>query len=139
MEQVRAFTIVYVMSSGYPPVAPVTAAPVLKPPRAGWDIALSTTLLVVSVIGWVIAAGTEFFMLAFTDYCPTATCNADKGFTSIAVALAVAAAVIVSSAVIAIVRIVRRRLGWPFAAAALVLSIAAEIVGLVSYFAAIGY
>jgi hypothetical protein len=129
-----------VMSSGYPYVArPTPSTPDSTPPRARWDVALAATLLVVSVIGWVVAAGMEFFMLAFTDSCPAETCNADKAFSSVAVALSTAAVVIAIGAVIAIVRIVRRRLGWPFAAAALVLSVAAEVVGLVSYIAAVGY
>ncbi len=128
------------MSSGYPYVAgPTPGAPGVKPARAGWDVALSTVLLVVSVFAWIGSAGMEFFMLAFTDSCPAATCNADKAFASIAVALSVAAVVIAISAVIAIVRIIRRRLAWPFAAAALALSVAAEIFGLVGYIAAVGY
>jgi hypothetical protein len=128
------------MSSGYPYLAePTPSTPVAPRPRAGWDVALTTALLVVSAFGWVGAAGMEFFMLAFTDSCPAETCNADKAFSSIAVALSVAAVLIAVGAVIAIVRIVRRRLGWPFAAAALALSVVAEVVGLVSYIAAVGY
>jgi hypothetical protein len=40
---------------------------------------------------------------------------------------------------VATIRIIRRRLGWPFPAATLVLSIAAEIIGFVGYVAAVGY
>jgi hypothetical protein len=128
------------MSSGFPHAArPTPNVAGTKPPRIGWDVALSTVLLVVSAFGWITAAGMEFFMLAFTDSCPAGTCNANKAFASIAVALSVAAVVIAIGAVIAIVRIVRRRLGWPFAAAALALSVAAEILGFVSYMAAVGY
>ncbi|HEY9302668.1 MAG TPA: hypothetical protein VIO95_00075 [Mycobacterium sp.] len=100
---------------------------------------LSTVLVVISGVCWVAAAGMELFAMAFTDYCPTQTCSADRASASILVALFVAAALIVVGAVVATIRIIRRRLGWPFPAAALVLSIAAEIVGFVGYMAAVGY
>lgn len=77
--------------------------------------------------------------MAFTDYCPAETCSADRAFISILVALSAAAALIVVGAVVAIIRIVRRRLAWPFAAATLLLSIAAEVFGFVGYVAAVGY
>lgn len=100
---------------------------------------LSAVLVVIGAVGWVAAAGMEFFAMAFTDYCPAETCSADRAFMSIAVALSAAAALIVIGAVVAIIRIIRRRLGWPFAAAALLLSIAAEVLGFVGYAAAVGY
>jgi hypothetical protein len=58
---------------------------------------------------------------------------------SIAVGLLAAAALVVIGAVLAIIRIIRRRLGWPFAAATLLLSIVAEVLGFVGYVVAVGY
>lgn len=128
------------MSSGYPNLAGLTpTARSPMPPADRTDVVLSAVLLVIGAVGWVAAAGMEFFALAFTDYCPAETCSADRAFMSIAVALSVAAALIVIGAVVAIILIIRRRLGWPFAAAALLLSIAAEVLGFVGYAAAVGY
>jgi len=114
-------------------------SPGAKPPLAKWDVTLCAVLLIASALGWIAAAGTELFVMAFTDYCPAATCDPNKAFLSIVVALSAAAAVIVAGVVLAIIRIVRRRLGWPFAAATLVLSMVAEALGLVGYVAAVGY
>jgi hypothetical protein len=128
------------MQSGYPNLAgPTPAGPGAKPPPAKWDVALSAVLVIISTAGWIAAAGSELFVLAFTDYCPAETCDAHRASLSIAVALLAAAAFIVIGAVLAIVRIIRRRLGWPFAVATLVLSVAAEALGFVGYIAAVGY
>lgn len=129
-----------VMPSGYPNLAgPAPASPGAKPAAAKWDVALCAVLVIISAAGWIVAAGSEFFVLAFTDYCPAETCNAHNASLSIAVALLVAAALVVVGAVVAIIRIIRRRLGWPFAAATLVLSAAAEVLGFVGFVAAVGY
>jgi len=128
------------MPSGYPNLAgPTPTAPSRKPPPDRSDVVLSTVLLVISAIGWATAAGMEFFAMAFTDYCPAETCSADRAFLSIAVGLSAAAALVVIGAVLAIIRIIRRRLGWPFAAATLLLSVAAEVLGFVGYVVAVGY
>jgi hypothetical protein len=128
------------MSSGYPNLAGLMpTAPSPKPPPDRSDVVLSTVLLVISAVSWAAAAGMEFLAMAFTDYCPAETCSADRAFLSIAVALLAAAALVVIGAVVAIFRIIRRRLGWPFAAVTLLLSIAAEVLGFVGYVAAVGY
>jgi hypothetical protein len=41
--------------------------------------------------------------------------------------------------VLTIVWLVRRRLAWPFATATLILSAAAELLGFVGYFVAVGH
>lgn len=113
--------------------------PGAHPPRARWDVALSVALLSVCVIVWVIAAGGGLMILAFTDFCPVETCHIHRASVSIAVALSVAAVFIVAGAALAIIWIIRRRLGWPFAAAALVLSVMSEVLGFAGYIAAVGY
>jgi hypothetical protein len=128
------------MSSGYPNLAgPPPLLPGAHPPRARWDVALSVALLSVCVIVWVIAAGGGLMILAFTDFCPVETCHIHRASVSIAVALSVAAVFIVAGAALAIIWIIRRRLGWPFAAAALVLSVMSEVLGFAGYIAAVGY
>ncbi|BBX44447.1 hypothetical protein GCM10009641_54270 [Mycobacterium cookii] len=128
------------MSAGYPYFAGSAATfGGAHPPRAKWDFVLSAVLLTVSLVCWIVAASGGFFVLAFTDFCPAETCHIHQASVSIAVALAVAAAFIVIGAVLAIVRIVRRRLSWPFSAAALTLSIMAELLGFLEYISAVGY
>ena len=117
----------------------VPAAPGAKPDRPRWDVALSIVLLAVAGLGWLAAAGMEFLMLAFTDYCPPERCSAQGAGTAVTVSVLVAAAVMVVGTICTIVRIVRRRSGWPYAAATLTLSVVAEVLGFVGYFAAVGY
>lgn len=128
------------MSSGNPnPAGLPPPFPSPKPPVDRTDVVLSAVLSVISAVIWVAAAVMEFFAMAFTDYCPAESCSADRAFMSILVALGAAAALIVVGGIVATIRIIRRRLGWPFPAATLVLSIAAEIIGFVGYVAAVGY
>lgn len=102
-------------------------------------MALSIVLMVVAVVGWGVAAGMEFMFLAFTDYCPPEHCNADNAATSVVVSVLVAAAVTFMGSVWTIVRLVRRRPGWPYAVATLCASGLAELLGIVGYFAAVGH
>ena len=96
-------------------------------------------LLAVAVVGWAVAAGMEFMILAFTDYCPPARCNADRAATSVLLSVTAAAVLTIVGAVCTIVCLVRRRRAWPFATATLALSAGAELLGVVGYFAAVGY
>ncbi|HEV7583917.1 MAG TPA: hypothetical protein VGO77_26600 [Mycobacterium sp.] len=96
-------------------------------------------LVVIAVVGWAVAAGMEFMFLAFTDYCPPERCSAERAATSVVVSVSVAAAVTLIGSVWTIVRLVRRRLGWPLAVATLALSAAVELLGVVGYFAAVGH
>ena len=100
---------------------------------------MSVVLLVLAGLGWVAAAGMEFLMLAFTDYCPPERCSADRAATSVMVSVSAAAVLTLVGSVCTIVRLVRRRSGWPFATATLTLSVVAELVGVVGYVAAVGY
>jgi hypothetical protein len=110
-----------------------------KPARRGWDVALSIVLTIVAVVGWGVAAGMEFMFLAFTDYCPPERCSAGHAATSVLVSVWVAAACAVIGCVATIVRLVRRRSGWPYAVATLASSALAELLGVVGYFAAVGH
>ncbi len=102
-------------------------------------MALSIVLMVVAVVGWGVAAGMEFMFLAFTDYCPPEHCSAEHAAASVVVSVLVAAGVTLIGSVWTIVRLVRRRSGWPYAAATLGASALAELVGVVGYFAAVGH
>ena len=96
-------------------------------------------LLVIAAAGWVAAAGIEFMMLAFTDYCPAPRCSVEQAATSVTTSVVVAAGLVVIGGVAATVRMVRRRLGWPYAAATLLASLVAEALGVVGYVAAVGH
>jgi hypothetical protein len=96
-------------------------------------------LLVVAVVGWAVAAGMEFMMLAFTDYCPPERCHADRAATSVMLSVSAAGVLMLIGAVLTIVWLVRRRLAWPIATATLILSGAAELLGFLGYFAAVGH
>lgn len=102
-------------------------------------MATSIVLLVLAAAGCAVAAGMELMLLAFTDYCPPPRCNADRAATFVMVSVAAAAATTLVGSVLTIVWLIRRRSAWPFATATLVLSVVAELVGVVGYFAAVGY
>jgi hypothetical protein len=107
--------------------------------RPRWDVPISVVLLIIAGVGWAAAAGMEFLILAFTDYCPPERCSAERAATSVMVSVSVAAALTVIGSVWTIVRLVRRRPGWPFAVATLILSFVAELLGVVGYVAAVGH
>ncbi|ORA99715.1 hypothetical protein BST33_13095 [Mycolicibacter minnesotensis] len=117
------------MSPSYPPP---------KPPISRGDLAGSLAALVLTVVGGGLAAILGLFMMAFTDNCPTTTCNIDAGVTAITAGFAAAAAVCAAGTVLTIVRLVRRNLAWPFAVATLALTAAACAAGLGGYLAAVG-
>jgi hypothetical protein len=96
-------------------------------------------LLVVAAVGSAVGAGMEFMMLAFTDYCPPESCNADRAATSVLLSVSAAGVLMLIGSVLTIVWLVRRRLAWPFATATLILSAAAELLGFVGYFVAVGH
>ncbi len=102
-------------------------------------MATSIVLLVVAAAGCAVAAGMEIMLLAFTDYCPPQRCNADRAATFVLASVSAAAAVTLVGSVLSIVWLIRRRPAWPFAAATLTLSVVAELVGVLGYFAAVGY
>ncbi|MEM6109748.1 hypothetical protein AAHS21_26455 [Mycobacterium sp. 050272] len=102
-------------------------------------MALSVVLMVVTVVGWGAGAGMEFMFLAFTDYCPPQHCSADRAVTSVLLSVSLAAAVMVLGCIATVIRLVRRRSGWPYAVATLAICALAELLGVVGYFAAVGY
>ncbi|SOX52914.1 hypothetical protein MAAFP003_1582, partial [Mycobacterium ahvazicum] len=102
-------------------------------------VALSVVLMVVAVVGWGATAGMEFMFLAFTDYCPPEHCSTDRAATSVLLSVSVVAAATVLGCIATVIRLVRRRSGWPYAVATLAISALAELLGVVGYFAAVGY
>jgi hypothetical protein len=123
------------MSYGYPPFPP---PPPVPPTRSGVDLAISITLLVLTYAGGGVAAFLAVFMLAFTDYCPPATCNIDAGVTAVMTGFGVAVLIAIAGTVISIVQMVRRAKAWPWATGTLVLCGVACGLGMAGYIAAVG-
>ncbi|UXA08550.1 hypothetical protein KXD96_11000 [Mycobacterium sp. SMC-2] len=105
--------------------------------RPRWDVPLSIVLVVFAVLGWVAATGIEILMLAFTDYCPPERCSVERAVNAVTVSVLAAGAFTVVGAVCTIVRMARRRLGWPYAATTLAASVVAEVLGIGGYIAAV--
>lgn len=114
-------------------------SPTAPRPRAVWDIVLSIVFLVAAVVTALIGAVSQVFILAFTDYCPPATCHIDQGTNSVFATWIVIAVVLLVSIVLTIVLLVRRRRAWWVALIGLVLVIIGAIVGFVMYITAVGY
>lgn len=109
-----------------------------KPPLIKWDVVLSCCVLAAGTIMVVLGAFVGVFAVAFLDYCPPETCSADGAFASVAGGLAVAGVIGTAGLVVSIVRITRRRISWPFAVGALVLSLVALAVGATAFADAVG-
>ncbi len=111
----------------------------MPPPRSGVDLAISITLLVLTYAGGGVAAFLAVFMLAFTDYCPPATCHIDAGgVTAVMTGFGVAVLIAIAGTVITIVQMVRRAKAWPWATGTLVLCAVACGLGMAGYIAAVG-
>ena len=107
--------------------------------RKAWDIALSIVLMALAVVTALIGSFSQLFVLAFTDYCPPASCHIDQAVAGVGVTWAIVAAVLIASIVITIVLLVRRRRGWWVALVGLLVVIAGTILSLVVYALNVGY
>lgn len=99
---------------------------------------MSVAALVVGTVLVGLAGFAGVFSLVFLDYCPPATCSATGAALSVVGGLAVAAIIGIAGLVLTIVRLSRRRAGWPFATAALVLSVLALAGGIAALAASLG-
>lgn len=120
------------MTYGYPPPPPT------KPPVSGVDLTWSIITLVLTYAGGGVAAFFGLFAMAFTDYCPPATCHPDAGISAMAAGFIVAALVAAAGTVVTIMRLVKRRPAWPFAVGTAVLCAVLCVLGLGGYLVAVG-
>ncbi|MDT5019336.1 MAG: hypothetical protein QOD39_5496 [Mycobacterium sp.] len=109
-----------------------------KPPVSGGDLAISITTLVATVLMGAAAAVMGLFSLAFLDTCPPETCSAEGAATAVLTAIGVASVIGVAGLIATIVQLYRRKPGWPFAVATLVLCVIAFACGVVGYAVAVG-
>jgi len=121
------------MSYGHLPPPPI------RQPISGWDLGVSVAVLVLTAGFGALAVFLGFFMLAFLDNCPPATCSVDGAVTAVAGGLLAAAAIGVTGLIVTIVQLVRRRPAWPFAVGTMVLCVLACALGGFGYEAAVGY
>ena len=115
---------------GYPPSA--------EKPRSGADMAISITVLTLTVLMGAAAAVLGLFSLAFLDSCPPATCSAEGAVNAVVTSLLVAGGIGVLGVALTVVRLVQRKTGWPVAVGTLVLCAVAVVVGGVAYAGAVG-
>ncbi|WP_197519718.1 hypothetical protein [Pseudonocardia sp. HH130630-07] len=107
------------------------------PPMIGWDVGLSVTALLVT--GALVVVGVVGAVLAFLDYCPPPDCSSVRLRVAVAGSLAVAVAAGIAGLAMTVLRIVARRISWPFALATLVVTTTAIAVGISGYAGAMGY
>ena len=84
------------MTYGYPPPPPPLLPPPAKPPISSGDLAASIIALVLTFIGGGVGAFFAVFMMAFTDYCPPATCHIDAGVTALMIGFGIAGLIAVA-------------------------------------------
>ena len=116
----------------YPPYTPP------KPPVSGGDLAASIATLTVTVLLGAVAAVFGLFSLAFLDHCPPESCSVEGAVTAVGTALLIAFVIGVAGLVVTVVRLIRRKPGWPFAVATLVLCAIAVFLCGVGYAMAVG-
>jgi len=117
---------------GYPP------APPPKPPVSGGDVAVSITVLVLTVLFLAASGFIGLFSLAFLDSCPPATCSVEGAVTAVMFGVGVSLAVGLVGLIVTVVQLVRRKRAWPFAVATLGLCVVVVILGGVGYVIAVG-
>jgi hypothetical protein len=112
-----------------------------NPPRhrAVWDIVLSVVFLVLALVTAIIGALSQFFIVAFTDDCPSDTCHIGQGVAGLALTWGVVAVIALAATVITIVLLVQRRRAWWVALIAFVVVIAGAVTAFALYVTAVGY
>lgn len=104
-----------------------------------WDIVLTIVLLVIGLLSGVFAFFAEFFIAAFTDSCPPATCHLNAAAASLGITWLVIAVVLILCTVFAIIRMVRRRLAWWLGLIAIFAVILGSVIGFTLYSVNVGY
>ncbi|MFG1932818.1 hypothetical protein ACGFK1_19560 [Mycobacterium sp. NPDC048908] len=109
-----------------------------KPPIATADLWISIVVLVMTVAFGVLAATMGLFLLAFLDHCPPETCSVDGAVSAVGTTLLAVCGIGVVGMVVTVIQLYRRKPGWPFAVATLLLCGVAVVLGGVGYSIAVG-
>lgn len=102
------------------------------------DLVVSIITIVLIAASGVVAGAMYFMMFAFTDSCPPERCSIEGAVTALLAAFVVGLVVGVGGSIAAIVRLVRRKLAWPWAVGALVACGVIAMLGVAGYLAAVG-
>ena len=113
-------------------------SPPPRPPRSSSDLWISIGVLILTVVFGVVAATMGLFSLAFLDYCPPESCSADGAATAVITAVLAGSGVGVVGLAVTVIRLFRRKPGWPFAVATFALCAVAMALGGVGYAIAVG-
>ena len=119
------------MTHGYPPDRPA------KPPIPTGDLIGSIIALVLTLIGGGVAAFFGIFVMAFTDYCPPATCPIDAGVNAMAAGFITAAVLGIAGTTVTVIRLINRRPAWPFAVSTMGLCALCCALAIAGYLAAV--
>jgi len=106
-----------------------------KPPLSAADLWISVAVLMLTVL---VGAAGGLFSLAFLDYCPPESCSADGAAKAVLGSVLVAALVGLAGLTVTIIRLARRKPGWPFAIATFCTCAVVLCAGLVGYIVATG-
>jgi hypothetical protein len=109
-----------------------------KPPLSATDLWISVAALTLTVLMGALGAVGGLFSLAFLDYCPPESCSADGAASAVLGSVLIAAVVGLAGLTVTIIRLVRRKPGWPFAVATFCICAVVLGTGLVGYIVATG-
>lgn len=110
----------------------------VKPPISTVDLVVSIITIVLIAACGVVAAAMYFMMLAFTDSCPPERCSIEGAVAALLTAFIVGVVVGAGGSIVTIVRLVRRKLAWPWALGALMTCGLITMLGVGGYVAAVG-
>lgn len=109
-----------------------------KPPLSAADLWISVAALMLTVLVSAVGAVGGLFSLAFLDYCPPESCSADGAESAVLGSVLIAGLVGSAGLTVTIIRLRRRKPGWPFAIATLCTCAVVLCAGLVGYIVATG-
>jgi hypothetical protein len=93
--------------------------------------------MVVTVLIVCFGAVMGFLSLAFLDHCPPATCSVGGAVTASMTTVGIAGLTAVAGIITTIVRLVNRKVSWPFAVGTLALCVAIFFFGAIAFQAAV--
>jgi hypothetical protein len=109
-----------------------------KPPLSATDVWICVAALTLTVLMGAVGAVGGLFSLAFLDYCPPESCSAGGAASAVLGSVLIAAIVGLAGLTATIVRLARRKPGWPFAIATFCTSAVVLFAGIVGYIVATG-
>jgi hypothetical protein len=117
----------------------MTDSLLFRRPIVVWDVALSIALLAIGGVFVVTSAVVDLITTAFIGSCPVRTCNAGDAVASLGISWFAMFLIFIVGAIVTVLALARRRLGWWIALAAVVVMVAVWIVGFVFYSHAVSH